>query len=909
MEEAVPLTNTTTTQNPTTGTEKSTKGWVDEISPHMETYLQTQPTYGLTHEQVTERLAQFGRNELVEKKRNKILHFLSFFTGAIAYLMLLSIILTAVTKDWIDFGIILGMLIVNAIIGYVEESRAESAVASLQQSLALKTKCWRQGQLMDVDAAELVVGDIVILRLGDIIPADCRLLGIGVNGEHAECDLQVDQSALTGESLLVKKRKNDIVYSSCIVKQGQQQAVVVRTGPHSFIGRAASLITVTTDGGHFQKVINYIGNFLIIATVFLVTIIFIFDLVEQKIRTGFVSGDHVLAALNEMVVLTVAAIPVGLPTIMSVTMAIGAKQLAKRQVIIKRLTAVEELASVSILCSDKTGTLTMNQLTFDEPYLREPYSKNDLLLYAYLASERGTKDPIEMAVRAATESSIPTIIQQGHIPGYEVISFNPFNPNEKMSQATIQQQQDDNTTTTFRVAKGAPQVILQLVGGDTIAEQTIDAFATRGLRALGVARTTSHDEGWELVGLFSLIDPPRHDSASTIQECAQYGISVKMITGDQTVIAQEVAGRLGMGQHILDADHLVDSSISEHQLALDCLHADGFARVIPEHKYRVIELLQNQGYFVAMTGDGVNDAAALKKANVGIAVEGSTDAARSASDVVLLEPGLSAIIEAVKTSRVIFHRLHSYALYRIASTIHFLLFFFVITLAEDWQMPPVFLILISVLNDAATLIMAVDNVKISKQPQTWRLPLLIFLSCVLAILLAGISFGHFYIFRDVLHVSPGQLSTIMYLHISSAPHFVIFSTRVNGFCWKSLPSWPFTLVVLGTQVIALILSVYGMFGQNPNIEGIGWSTGLIILAISLATFLLTDIVKVATIRLWDRMKIKRQQSKQPLSIPLQEQRKDGTRAQRFIQKQEGQRSRSGYDRAQRRGSNTSVQSY
>lgn len=221
--------------------------------------------------------------------------------------MLLSIILTAVTKDWIDFGIILGMLIVNALIGYVEESRAESAVASLQQSLALKSKCWRQGQLVDVEASELVVGDIIILRLGDIIPADARLLGVGVDGELAECDLQVDQSALTGESFLVKKKKNDIVYSSCIVKQGQQQAVVVRTGSHSFIGRAASLITVTTDGGHFQKVINYIGNFLIIATVLLVTIIFVFDLVEQKINTGYVSGDHVLLALNEMVVLTIAA--------------------------------------------------------------------------------------------------------------------------------------------------------------------------------------------------------------------------------------------------------------------------------------------------------------------------------------------------------------------------------------------------------------------------------------------------------------------------------------------------------------------------------------------------------------------------------------------------------------------------
>ncbi|CAO3647446.1 unnamed protein product [Cunninghamella blakesleeana] len=872
---------------------------VDEIPPHLEPYLKTTPTKGLTQEQVYEKLNQFGRNELPEKKRNKILHFLSFFTGAIAYLMIISIILTAITHDWLDFGIILGMLIVNALIGYVEEARAESAIASLKQSLALKTKCWREGQLVEVDAAELVIGDIIILRIGDIIPADARLLGVGINGEKIESDLQVDQSALTGESFMVKKRKDDIVYSSCIVKQGQQQAIVVRTGPDSFIGRAASLITVTTNGGHFQKVINYIGNFLIVATLILVLIIFIVNLVKHKVTSGEITGDNVLAALNDMVVLTIAAIPVGLPTVMSVTMAIGAKQLAKRHVIIKRLTAVEELASVSILCSDKTGTLTLNQLTFDEPYIQQPYTKDDLLLYAYLSSERGTKDPIESAVRKAAlqHPIIKNNIDLQQIPGYEVFSFNPFNPNDKMSQATIQHQNSN-----FRVAKGAPQVIFQLVNGDTsMAEQAVASFADRGLRALGVARTVNDGQQWELVGLFSLIDPPRHDSAATIQECAKYGISVKMITGDQTVIAQEVAGRLGMGQNILDAEHLVDPNISEPQLSLDCLHADGFARVIPEHKFRVVECLQNQGYFVAMTGDGVNDAAALKKANVGIAVEGSTDAARSASDVVLLEPGLSAIIEAVKTSRVIFHRLHSYALYRIASTIHFLLFFFVVTLAEDWQMPPIFLILISVLNDAATLIMAVDNVKINKHPEKWKLPLLIFLSCVLAVLLVGFSFAHFYICRGI--VTSGQLASIMYLHISSAPHFVIFSTRVRGFCWKSLPSWPFTVVVLGTQVIALVLSVYGMFGENPNIEPIGWSLGMIIIAISLATFIIVDIVKVTTIHFWEKFIEK----KQP-SYKSTKNSNDG-RVQQFVQKQEENRSRMGYDRAQRRGSTTSIQSY
>lgn len=274
------------------------------------------------------------------------------------------------------------------------------------------------------------------------------------------------------------------------------------------------------------------------------------------------------------------SIPVGLPTVMSVTMAIGAKQLAKRQVIVKRLTAVEEFASVSILCSDKTGTLTKNELTFDEPYLAGSYSKDDILLYSYLASEVATDDPIEFAVRTAAETHHPQVMNDGShtVQGYKVTSFKPFNPVDKTAQATVQ---DTATLATFRVAKGAPPAILKMVGGNKEAEEMVNSFASRGLRSLGVARTVNGMEDWELIGLLSFIDPPRNDSAETLAECQRYGISVKMITGDQRVIAKEVAGRLGMGQNIMDADELVDSSKSEQEISDMCLYSDGFARVIP----------------------------------------------------------------------------------------------------------------------------------------------------------------------------------------------------------------------------------------------------------------------------------------------------------------------------------------
>ncbi|KAF8984988.1 hypothetical protein BGZ52_011752, partial [Haplosporangium bisporale] len=370
----------------------------------------------------------------------------------------------------------------------------------------------------------------------------------------------------------------------------------------------------------------------------------------------------------------------------------------------------------------------------------------------------------------------------------------------------------------------------------------------RGLRALGVARTKPGSlEDYELVGMISLIDPPRPDSGETIRRCNDMGVDVKMITGDQQIIAKEVAHRLGMGRVILDAGHLVDADKSDEEITEHCIRADGFAQVIPEHKYRVVELLQNRGILVGMTGDGVNDAPALKKANVGIAVHGCTDAARSAADIVLLAPGLSTIVDGLMTSRAIFQRMRSYALYRITSTVHFLMFFFCITMALEWRMKPILLILICILNDAATLVISVDNAKISAHPDKWRIGQLIFLSIVLGALLTTLSFAHFFVARDVFHVEDDVLEAIMYLHISSAPHFVIFSTRLSGYFWENMPSPIFFIAVMGTQVFAMLICVYGIIVGQP----IGWLWGIAIIGISLAYFVFLDFVKVFIFRHWN----------------------------------------------------------
>jgi len=740
---------------------------------------------------------------------------------------------------------------VNACIGFIEEAKAESALDALRQTLALKTRCWRNGHLVELDTSALVPGDVIVLRLGDIIPADGRLLGIGATGEATEGDLLIDQSALTGESLPVNKKKGDTVYSSSIVKQGQQMAVVTKTGINTFIGRAANLISITVEEGHFQKIINRIGNFLILITVVLVGIILIYQLVHFH---GKPEGKF-LTVLSRVLVLTVAAIPVGLPTVMSVTMAVGAKQLAAKKVIVKRLTAVEEMASVSVLCSDKTGTLTLNELTFDEPYLTNNYTAEDILLYSYLAAEAGANDPIELAVRTAAEEQLPLLQQRTHkhdVPGYKVTSFLPFNPATKLTQATITTKE---TGETFKVAKGAPQVIIRLIGGDDDAVRAVNALAKRGLRALGVARTRDGSmENFELIGMIALIDPPRPDSAETIARCKHMGVDVKMVTGDQLIIAKEVSHRLGLTRVILDANHLVDSDKSEEEVTEHCLRADGFAQVIPEHKYRVVELLQKRGIIVGMTGDGVNDAPALKKANVGIAVHGCTDAARSAADIVLLAPGLSTIVDGLMTSRAIFQRMRSYALYRITSTVHFLMFFFIVVMVYDWALPAKLLILICILNDLATLVIAVDNAQLSPHPDKWRIGQLITMSLILGMCLTALSFAHFFVFWKHFGYAPvdleapesqRKLESVMYLHISSAPHFMIFSTRLTGYFWENLPSPLFAAVIIGTQIVALLMVIFG--GLTPKIPV---AQAIVILLISFAYFILLDVVKVQLFKVW-----------------------------------------------------------
>ena len=511
-------------------------------------------------------------------------------------------ILSAVVRHWEDLVVILVLLVFNAVVGFVQEYQASNAVEALKQQLALKARVLRDAKWREIDAADLIPGDVVRVRLGDVIPADVKLL----EGEY----LSVDQAALTGESLPVTKRPGEVAYSGSIAKQGEMVALVVATGQDTFFGRTAKLVQSARSVSHFQKAVLQIGDYLIYLALALVGVL----IVVQLLR-----GASFVSLIQFALILTVAAIPVAMPAVLSVTMAVGSVALSKMKAIVSRLESIEEMAGMDVLCSDKTGTLTKNELTLGDPVSFRDATKEELLRVAALACKAENQDPIDLAVLAGAGA-------QGTRDGYVQRSFTPFDPVRKRTDAEIQGPDGQ----TFTAIKGAPQVVLDLADLNPQLRQrvqeSVDEFAAKGYRTLGVARTENGHT--RFLGLVPLFDPPREDSARTIAQAREYGITVKMVTGDDVAIARETAAQLGLGTNIVVADHtLTDAdgdgeAVHPSELGELAERADGFARVFPEHKFQIVKALQGRGHIVGMTGDGVNDAPALKQADVGTAVLG-----------------------------------------------------------------------------------------------------------------------------------------------------------------------------------------------------------------------------------------------------------------------------------------------
>ncbi len=778
---------------------------------------------GLDHAEAQRRLEKYGYNEIAEKEVNPFLKFLVYFWGPIPWMIEAAAILSALVRHWPDFCIILVLLLANAGVGFWEEYQAGNAIAALRARLALHARVRRDGQWLSVPARELVPGDIVRVRLGDIVPADARLL----EGDPVE----VDQSALTGESLPVERKTGEAVYSGSIIRQGEIDALVYATGQNTYFGRTAQLVHEARTVSHLQRAVLKIGDYLILLAVALVALI---------LMVALFRGDPMTATLQFALVLTVAAIPVAMPTVLSVTMAVGARLLAAKQAIVSRLASIEELAGMDVLCSDKTGTLTQNKLTLGAPFSAEGVAAEQVVLSAALASRAENEDTIDLAVLSGVKDT-----QQ--LRSYQVIHFQPFDPVHKRTEATVQRPDG----TTFKVTKGAPQVIQELAANAAEVKPAVDkaimAFAARGFRSLGVARSDAQGR-WQFLGVLPLYDPPRDDSRQTIETARQMGVNVKMVTGDQVVIAREIAAQLSLGTNILDAGGFGDRRHHETAQLQDSIErADGFAQVFPEHKFHIVDVLQKHNHIVGMTGDGVNDAPALKKADAGIAVSGATDAARAAAAIVLLTPGLSVIIDAIKESRKIFQRMTSYATYRIAETIRVLLFMTLSILVFNfYPVTAVMIVLLALLNDGAILSIAYDHVRYSGKPEAWNMRMVLGIATVLGVTGVLASFGLFYLGERVFHLSRDFIRPLMYLKLSVAGQLTIFLTRTRGPFWSMRPAPILLAAVFGAQSIATLVAVYGLL-----MPAIGWGWALAVWGYALAWFLVNDQVKLAAYRILD----------------------------------------------------------
>jgi len=779
---------------------------------------------GLSKDKAQNRISKYGYNELVEEKINPVLKFLSYFKGPIPAMIIAAAILSAILHHIPDVGVILALLFMNAAVGFREEYQAGNAVAALKKQLAVMATVKRDGNWISIPAREIVPGDIIRLRIGSIIPADAKLL----EGDPVE----IDQSALTGESLPVERKTDEAVFSGSILRQGETEALVYATGQNTYFGKTAELVSTTKIQSHFQKAVIKIADYLIIVAASLAVLI---------IAVALFRGDQVLTVLQFALILTIASIPVAMPAVMSVTMALGAKVLAAKKAIVTRLAAVEELAGIDVLCSDKTGTLTQAKLTLGDTFALANVSPEGVILDGALASRAEDQDPIDLAVLSGVKD-------KNELESYQIIHFQPFDPVHKRTEATVKAKDGHQ----FKVTKGAPQVILALdPDKDKIQAQVneeVNKFASRGFRSLGVARSTEKDE-WQFLGVLPLYDPLREDSKSTIDTAEQMGIKVKMVTGDQIAIAKEIAGQLNIGTNIMDASGFGDTKHHETGQLTDAIEkADGFAQVYPEHKYHIVDVLQQKGHIVGMTGDGVNDAPALKKADAGIAVAGALDAARAAADLVLTTPGLCVIIEAIKEARKTFQRMNSYAIYRIAETIALLGFLtLAILIFKTYPVTAIMIVLLAMLNDFAILSIAYDNTLYSDQPESWNMRRVMSMAGVLGGVAMARSFGILYLGNVIFHLDVDTLRTLVYLNLSIGGHLTLFAARTLGPFWSIKPAPILLGAVFGTQAAATLIAVNGvlMVPLSWHLAGVVWGYCAIV-------FLIQDQVKLIAYKIFGK---------------------------------------------------------
>lgn len=763
---------------------------------------------GLSSAEAAHRLAQSGPNTIADRTESKWHKLVTYFWGPLPFLIEAAAIISALRRDWGDFAVVTGLLIYNATVGFWQDNKAANALTALKKGLALRARVKRDGNWDTINATDLVTGDVVEIAAGQVVPADVVL----IDGEYLSCD----QAALTGESLPVSKKIGDQAYSGSIAKQGSMTGVITATGSNTFFGRTAKLVGSAGAVSHSQRAVTQVGDFLLLLALILAAILVGVQGYRLALADDW-SWSEFGGVTQYVLVLLIASIPVALPAVMSVTMAIGAYALSLQKAIVSRLSAIEELAGVDILCSDKTGTLTMNQLTVQSGIPFGSAKADDVLRDATLATQKSSQDAIDVAILKATDG-------RADLQGAKQTAFVPFDPVNKRTIASVV----DQGGQVRHYAKGAPQAIASLAKPDggllDRYTATVSDLASKGYRALGVARSAD-GRAWEIVGIVSLMDPPRADAKTTIAEAKALGLNVKMVTGDDVAIGDQIAAQLDLGDHLLVASDVFgdgDGKTAPSSAVMDAVErADGFARVFPEHKYEIVKTLQSRGHIVGMTGDGVNDAPALKQADCGIAVSGATDAARSAAALILTAPGLSTIINAVRVSRQIFERIESYVYYRIAMTLDIMVLVVASVVFFEFQpITAIMIVVLALLDDIPIMTIAYDNVPAAARPVRWNMHRILLFASVMGLLSLAETFGLLLIglrwlgdlnLQADIPLDARQLQTVMFLQLAVGGHLLLFVVRTKRFLFEPpYPNARLFWAIVATQVAALLICYTGL---------------------------------------------------------------------------------------------------
>jgi H+-transporting ATPase len=727
---------------------------------------------GLTSAEAQQRLEAFGPNEIPEPHRRPVLALLAKVWGPIPWMLEITIVIQVLLGKRREAAIVGALLAVNAAISLFEEGRANRALALLRSRLKSQARVLRDGQWRSLAAAQLVPGDRVHLRMGDLSPADIRI---------ADGELLLDRSALTGEAVPEEARPGDLAHAAAIVRRGESTGEVVATGPRTYFGKTAELVRTAKAESRLERMI-----YAIVKALAAIDSALVCALPGYAAWTGLPISDVIPFAL----ILLVASVPVALPATFTLATALGSAELARSGVLVTRLSAIEEAAGMDVLCTDKTGTLTENRLTLAAAEPVGQGAEDELLRWAALASDPATQDPIDLAILEAARARGLLEAQPRRI------DFEPFDPERRYSLGLYA-----GAEGTVCVAKGAAQAIAGLVSSGADLSSAIDRLAANGDRVLAVAAGVSRD-ALRLAGLVALEDPPRADSVGLVSGLHALGVRVIMVTGDNLETGRAIAERVGIGARAVGADAL------EGLDAAGALGHDVYARVYPEHKIKLIRLLQGAGHIVGMTGDGVNDAPALKQADVGVAVASATDVARAAAGVVLTAPGLMDALSAVKISRRIYQRMLTYTINKIVKTLEIAVFLTLgVMLTGELVITPGLIVLLLFTNDFVTMSIATDHVSFSQKPDRWSVRILMLTGGALAALILVLSFSLFFVGRNLLGLPLPQLRTLAFVMLVATGQGNVYLVRERGPFWRSRPSrWLVACSLIDLAVVATMAS-------------------------------------------------------------------------------------------------------